>query len=139
MMFKFVVRYLGFLKHIPLLAWLADALMLIWTSTMSPDIPNFIDQIEEEVSSWDGVTLSIHRFGGIQFNFQNKEIGHIHSNGILDILFNRKVRHELVAAGLASEHHILPDTGWVSFYVRIEEDVQKAIRLLEKAYQMKHV
>jgi hypothetical protein len=137
MMFKVVVRYLGFLKHIPLLAWLVDALMLIWNSAMNRDIPKFIDQIEAEISLWQGITLSVHRFGGTQFNYRGKEIGHIHSNGILDIMFNRKVRQQLVAAGLASEHHVLPNTGWVSLYVRKGEDVWRGIRLLEKAYKMR--
>jgi hypothetical protein len=137
MMFKFVVRHLGFLKHIPLLAWLVDALMLIWNSAMNRDIPKFIDQIEEDVSSWDGITLCIHRFGGIQFNYRGEEIGHIHSNGILDILFSRKVRQELVDAGRAAPHHVLPNTGWVSFYVLKEDDVERAIRLLKTAYRMR--
>jgi hypothetical protein len=137
MMFKFVVHYLGFLKRVPLLAWLVDALMLIWNNAVNPDIPKFIDQIEEEISSWHGITLSIHEFGGVQFNYHGKEIGHLHSNGILDILFNRKLRQELIDNGLASVHHVLPNTGWISFYVRKEADVKNAIRLLETAYRMR--
>jgi len=40
------------------------------------------------------------------------------------------VRDEIVAAGLALPHHILPQSGWVSFYLREEADVEKAIGLL---------
>jgi Family of unknown function (DUF5519) len=31
------------------------------------------------------------------------------------MLYPKKVRDEMVAAGEAEPHHILPETGWVSF------------------------
>ncbi|HXQ38775.1 MAG TPA: luciferase family protein, partial [Anaerolineales bacterium] len=43
---------------------------------------------------------------------------------------------EIVAAGRAQPHHILPETGWVSFYLRGEADVEKAIALLHESYQI---
>lgn len=33
-------------------------------------------------------------------------------------------------------HHILPETGWVSFYLREEGDVKKAITLLKRSYEI---
>jgi hypothetical protein len=46
------------------------------------------------------------------------------------------VRDEIVSAGLAQPHHILPETGWVSFYLRREEDVQNATALLRRSYEI---
>jgi len=46
------------------------------------------------------------------------------------------VRDEIVAAGRAQPHHILPDTGWVSFYLRGEGDVEKAIGLVRESFEM---
>jgi hypothetical protein len=46
------------------------------------------------------------------------------------------VRDEIVGAGLAEPHHILPETGWVSFYLRAEEDVQRDISLLRRSYEI---
>jgi hypothetical protein len=54
----------------------------------------------------------------------------------LDIPFPKKVRDEIVNAQLAELHHILPETGWVSFYLRKEEDIQKAIELLHRSYEI---
>lgn len=136
-MFRFIVRYLGFLKHVPFLAWVVDALIMIWHSAVCPRIQTSIERIEEEVLSWDGLTLTIHKFGGLQFNYRDKEIGHIHSNGILDILLNTKTKNILLSAGLVSDHHVFPHSGWVSFYIRSEQDVAKAIGLLRFSYTKK--
>ena len=54
----------------------------------------------------------------------------------MDIPFPKKVRDEIVAAGRAQPHHVLPETGWVSFYLRQESDVEQAIALLKKSYEI---
>ncbi len=137
MMFRFLTRYLGFLKHFPLLAWLADAGMMIWHSFFKRRIVETIDGIEEEVSHWEGVTLSIHKYGGRQFNYLNKELGHIHSNGVLDILFNRNIKAKLLSEGRAKEHHTFKNSGWVSFYLKNETDYEYGVRLLKLALDFK--
>jgi len=43
------------------------------------------------------------------------------------------VRDELVASGRAEPHHVLPDSGWVSVYIRTEPNVQHAINLLKRS------
>ena len=115
-------------------AWVADALMFTWCGLFKRDILLTIDRIESEVSKWDGINVTLHKFGGLQFNFNNREIGHIHSNGILDILFNRNTKSILVERGMASDHHVFPDSGWISFYIRQADDGDSAIKLLKLAY-----
>lgn len=129
-MFKFVVRYLGFLKRVPFFATFLEAWMMIYYSIANPRLSKAIDVIEHKVTSWQGVSVSLHRFGGIQFNHNGKEIGHIHSNGILDILFSMKTKQQLLAEGYVDDHHVFPGSGWISFYIRSEEDVETAVRLL---------
>ena len=63
-------------------------------------------------------------------------MGHIHGDHMLDIPFPKKVRDELVAAGMAEPHHLLPDTGWISFYLRESADVERAIALLRRSYDL---
>ena len=94
------------------------------------------EQIQKTVSSWDRVEAHPHRFGGTEFRIGKREIGHIHGDSLVDIPFPKKVRDEIVAAGAASPHHILPETGWVSFYLREDGDVQRAIDLLQRSYQI---
>jgi Family of unknown function (DUF5519) len=132
-MFRFVVRYLGFLKHVPIMAVTWDALMMIWNAAFNKELIVAIDRIEDEVSAWQGIDRSLHKFGGLQFNYQSREIGHIHSNGVLDILFSKTIKQELIREGLVSEHHVFVKSGWVSFYVKSVADVEKAVGLLARA------
>ncbi|HLJ60757.1 MAG TPA: luciferase family protein [bacterium] len=92
--------------------------------------------IEATVSRWEGITTNPHRFGGIEYRLGDREIGHVHGDGLVDIPFPTRVWHELVAAGQAVPHHVLPNSGWVSFYIREAEDVEKAIVLLRRSYEL---
>ena len=92
--------------------------------------------ITREVTSWAGVTVQPHRFGGVEYVIGKREIGHIHGDHLVDIPFPKKVRDEIVAEGRAQPHHILPETGWVSFYLRQNDDVEKAIALLHESYEI---
>jgi hypothetical protein len=93
-------------------------------------------RITEAVTSWPGVTVQPHRFGGVEYAIGRREIGHIHGDHLVDIPFPKRVRDEIVAAGRAGPHHILPETGWVSFYLRQETDVEQAIALLRESYEI---
>ena len=93
-------------------------------------------RITEAVTAWVGVTSQPHRFGGVEYVMGRREIGHIHGDHLVDIPFPKKVRDEIVAAGRAQRHHVLPETGWVSFYLRQELDVEQAIALLRESYEI---
>jgi hypothetical protein len=45
------------------------------------------------------------------------------------------MREELVAAGKARVHHVLPQTGWISYRIRGPEDVEGALELFRKNYE----
>jgi Family of unknown function (DUF5519) len=75
-----------------------------------------------------------HRFGGTEYKVGNREIGHIHGDWLVDIPFPTKVRNAIVANGRAEPHHILPGSGWISFYLPDAGEVQKAIDLFRESY-----
>lgn len=99
-------------------------------------IPNAHKQITEAALSWPDVIAQPHRFGGTEYLLGTREIGHIHGDYLVDIPFPTKVRNELVAAGQAEPHHLLHDSGWVSFYLREANDVERAIALLQRSYEI---
>jgi hypothetical protein len=136
-MFRFIVKYFGVLKYIPFFAGLVDALTMIWNSLFNPELINAIEKIENEVAGWNDIQRSVHKFGGIQFNCGTREVGHIHSNGILDILFSRKMKADLLQGGRISDHHVFMQSGWISFYIHTEADIQMAIELLALSYKIK--
>jgi hypothetical protein len=94
------------------------------------------EQIHEAAMSWSGVTAQPHRFGGTEYRLGKREIGHIHGDHLVDIPFPKNVRNELVAAGLAEPHHILPNSGWISFYIKRSDQVESAIALLRRSYDL---
>ncbi len=100
---------------------------------------NPAQRIIEIVSSWDGIEARPHRFGGVEFKLGSIEIGHIHpSMGLVDIPYTRRTREVLVAEGEADEHHILPESGWISLWMRGAQDVDQALRLYRLSYLHKY-
>jgi len=134
-MFRFVTRYIGFLKSVPTLGWLFDGLLKLWAFFTQPALLDWMDEIETEVLKWKRTTSTIHKYGGMQFNYNSKEIGHIHSNGLLDMLLNRSVKAQLMLDGRISDHHTFKNTGWISFYIHSAEDKDYALALLELGYK----
>jgi hypothetical protein len=93
------------------------------------------EKIESEVGGWPGVETRAHRFGGVEFRVNGHEIGHLHGERMADLPFPVRMREELVAAGAARVHHVLPQTGWVSYRIRGEKDVAGALDLFRKNYE----
>ncbi|MDD9270511.1 luciferase family protein [Paenibacillus sp. GCM10023248] len=94
--------------------------------------------LSEELLSWAGVTKHPHRFGGVEFQLNGTEIGHLHGNHLFDLLVPIAERKRWVEAGKASVHHMYPDSGWLSVYLNTEQDVAYAIEIARSKYdQMK--
>lgn len=94
------------------------------------------ERIKNVVTRWPGVVAQPHKFGGIEFVVGKREVGHVHGDGLVDVAFPKRVRDDLVSAGLAQPHHILPESGWVSFHIRRDENVDAAIALLRRSYEL---
>jgi luciferase-like monooxygenase len=95
------------------------------------------EQITKAISRWPNVHAHPHRFGGTEYRLgERREIGHIHGDYMVDIPFTVKVRTELVAAGRAEPHHLLSESGWISFYIRTPDDVERAVELFRLSYDL---
>ena len=93
-----------------------------------------LKELKEEVSAWPQISVRAHRFGGTEFRLGSAEVGHVHTGGIVDIPFPRPVRDLLLAEGLAEEHRWVPNSGWITFNVRRDEDLKHALWLLRLSY-----
>jgi hypothetical protein len=97
-------------------------------------IVNVLTTLDQEISQWPHVSVRSHRFGGREFLFGKAEIGHIHIGGIVDIPFTRPIHDALLSEGLAENHHWVPNSGWITFRVRNEQDVKHALWLMRLSY-----
>lgn len=93
-------------------------------------------RIVNAVQGWKDVEIQPHRYGGLEFRLGKRELGHIHGDALVDIPFPKAVRNEIVTSGEAEPHHILPNSGWVSLFLRKAEDVETAIALLERSFHL---
>ncbi len=100
---------------------------------MNEPLTGATDRIRTAVSSWDGVEVAPHRFGGIEFRLARRELGHLHGDRIADLPFPKRVRDELIAEGRARAHHVLPDTGWVTIPIA-SGDVDDVIEIFRLSY-----
>lgn len=92
--------------------------------------------IDSVLGTWPGVSSYPHRFGGREYRFGRREIGHVHGDYLVDIPFPKRVRDEVIALGLAQKHHVLPESGWVSVRLHSEQDLERAISLLRRSYDL---
>ena len=90
--------------------------------------------IAREVESWSGVTTGDTGRGGLQFNYGRVELGHLHGSSFADLPFPKKIRNELVAAGRASVHDPLPNSGWVRRRMDGPGDSEAVIELFRMNY-----
>jgi hypothetical protein len=93
-------------------------------------------RVESELSLWEGITTGPHRFGGLEFKLGNREIGHIHGDFLVDVPFPKRIRDELVASGEAQPHHVLPRSGWVSVFLINPDDVDRALQVLRRSFEI---
>jgi Family of unknown function (DUF5519) len=91
--------------------------------------------IKESVLSWPGVEAVPHRFGGTEYRYGRKEMGHVHGDRLADLPLPRTLHDEVIAAGRAEPHHVLPETGWVSCWMKSAEDAANVIELFRVQYE----
>jgi len=93
------------------------------------------EQIRRELLSWPGVTDAPHRFGGVAFHLGRRELGHLHGDHLADFPCPVRLRDELLRAGRAQPHHVMPDSACVSYRIDDAQDLPGALALFRLAYE----
>lgn len=93
-----------------------------------------MESITARVSEWPGVSVEPHRYGGEEYTLNGREVGHVHGTRQADVPFAKRLRDVLVAEGKTEQHHLYPESGWVTHYLDTEADVEEVIELLRISY-----
>ncbi len=93
------------------------------------------EQVIETVASWSEITIKEGRFNATAFQIGNREIGHVHLGGTVDISYPPSLRDQLIADGRTEEHHFASNspTG-TTFYIKSEDDIDNAVWLFRLSY-----
>lgn len=133
MIFAFVVRRLRWLARVPVFPQIFDTMLLMGTALFNWRALSLRESLESEACRLLGVGLSVHRFGGVGFIYGRHELAHLHGNGLFDAFVGMRARDDVVGRGSASPHHVFPRSGWVSFWIKTEADLPKALELMRIA------
>ncbi len=137
-MFRFVTRKLRWLASIPCLPQVFEAMLVIGSALFAREKLRAMELLEQFALAEPDVRKWPHRLGGTGFFVGNCEIGHLHGNGLFDALVGGQTRKVLVSKGEALAHHVYADSGWISFWIKSEEDAWHALNLMRvaKTYRM---
>jgi hypothetical protein len=101
-----------------------------------PHIQKIIAVIEAKVLTWNDIQSGDHRMGGRKFLFGHREIGHIHWNGNLDIVFGKQITERILKRQRLQRHAYLPGVA-ITLKIRSDNDILFALSLLRYAYRLK--
>jgi Family of unknown function (DUF5519) len=101
---------------------------------MSNDAGDRAERIRGAVTAWAGIATAAGEYGETEFLVNGRSIGHVHGGHQADISFPRRIRDELVAAGRTGPHHVHPDSGWTTLYIRTDADADQVVELLRINY-----
>lgn len=62
-------------------------------------------------------------------------MGHLHGDELVDLPFPIETRKELVVSGRVLPHHIYPESGRVSYWIRNSDDAHAVLKLFEIRYE----
>ncbi len=97
------------------------------------------------------MTLQPHRFGGVDFRVSGKEMGHLHGENMVDLPLHPNVffagnnnnnnklmeepKHwEEKAQGSLPLHDTYPESKWINYWIKGEDDVPWVIALFRLQY-----
>ncbi len=93
----------------------------------------------ESLRAWilqlPGVSEGPHRFGGTEFQVEKVEFMHSHGHSWLDIHLSKEDQTSVLKAGEALRHRFAPQAGWVSFRIEKSEDLPRARKIIQLAYE----
>lgn len=108
----------------------------------APQLKEPLQTVIDEVSSWVGVTKTVHwhfadqsRVDGIDFYVADGELGHVHLDGEIHLATTQALADMLVAEGAAK--HFRHQKGWVEADIR-RIGIAAAAALFRRNYERLH-
>jgi len=93
------------------------------------------ERIISEALGWPGVYRARGHFGSVVLRVGGRELGHLHGDAVADVPVPLRLRHQVVKDGVAPDHQLRHDSGWVTVPLETDESVHQALALLRSNYE----
>ncbi|WNJ19058.1 luciferase family protein [Pontibacter sp. G13] len=125
------------LKRVPYLPILVDEQLKILTLFFRPRVFERMMDIVQWLRDLPGVYTRYHRFGGMEFRVENREICHIHGDGLVDIRLPRGHKNRVLDSSSAEVHHVQAQGDWVSYPITGKTDLDELKEVLQMTYDFR--
>ncbi len=102
----------------------------------SPAVDVALQALVHGVSELRDVDVHPTRSRALGFFVGERELGHVHHAGHLDLAFPPEIREQLVREDKVDHHRIIHDSCWVTHRLEEESDVPEALWLLRLAHAL---
>ena len=130
---KLLAKVFSPLKKIPFLPILIDEQLKIYTLFIKPKVFGKMIDVVKFLKSIPDVKTKYHRYGGLEFTIKHAEICHLHGDGLLDVLLNHQKAKELIENTEATQHHVIKNSGWISYQICKTSDLKEVIGIINQA------
>ena len=134
---KSIARTFSFFKRIPYLPILIDEQIKIFTLFFKPKVFQQMIEVVKWVKKLPNIKSKYHKYGGLEFQINGKEICHIHGDGLTDVLLNRECAEKLILNTEAEEHHVIKNSGWISYQINNNTITSELTQIIQRAYDLK--
>lgn len=102
----------------------------------SPAVDLALKELVGQIRDLPDVDVHLTRQRALGFFVGERELGHVHHRGQLDLAFPPEVRDQLVHEGKVDHHRIVHDSCWVTHRLEQVDDVAEAVWLLRLAHAL---
>ncbi len=127
----FLARYFAWVQRVfPWAPAIFDAMLMLWALTVTPRRFMVQERLWNQILDLTGVSETSHRYGGREAVYQDRELCHIHGNGVLDFILPKGVDVPDALNTHIHPHHVYPNSRWRTIVVDRTLDAVAVISLL---------
>ena len=134
---KFIAKTFSPFKRIPFLPILIDEQLKIFTLFFRPKVFQQMIEVVKWMKELPDIKSKYHKYGGLEFKINGKEVCHIHGDGLTDVLLNKEYAEKLIRTTRAEEHHVIKKSGWISYQITSKTITSELIQIIQQAYDLK--
>lgn len=87
------------------------------------------ERLVADVRGWPHLRERPEDYGAVGWTLGRGTIGHVHMGSrVVDVLFTRAIRDQLLRENLAEQHRYQPNSGWVTWRLKLSDDLRSLVQ-----------